>query len=155
MPGCRTGAFTTESYFCFIHLTLQEFLAARWLVVEGKLPGIMKMTKLGATVVLQFVCGLLLQKGTLSLKITAEDTIICIVNELLESYEYLVTSRCLFEYGDETVAQGVLEKHDLSDIIIDDSYMYLSDSDCAALAYLLSVDVVSSRGIRTLSFCQV
>ena len=141
MPRCRTGPYKVETQYCFIHLTFQEFLAARKLVQMREPREIQSVIRNGSEVVIQFVSGFLRNVPTSEDPAEQMDIIL---SELLKSGNRLVGIRCLFEYGDRTFAKHVLKKHDFT-------YLHLratnvNSSDCAALAFLLTLDVESSGG---------
>ena len=57
-PPFRKSAFEETKHFCFTHLTLQEYLGARWFVERGKIPSTRKVSSM----VMQFMAGILSKK---------------------------------------------------------------------------------------------
>ena len=149
MPDRKVSESKFEAKYCFLHLTFQEFLAAREIAKMN--PGDLKsFVRTNASdpkwhLVLQFVAGLLGDK-----KNTA---VIVFVNMLCESMKKsecekpswqkaLLMMKCLYEYNDEdTVKQAasMLQRSIIFDnrINIDLKFLKVNDLDCAAIVYLI------------------
>ena len=149
MPNKKGSDFQYEAQYCFLHLTFQEFLAAREIAKMN--PGDLKsFVRRNASdskwhLVLQFVAGLLGDKKN--------KAVIVFVNMLCESMnksEYneqsremaLLMMKCLYETKDEdTVKQAasILQSSITFDnrINIDLHFLWVNDLDCAAIAYLI------------------
>ena len=96
-PPFNASFSKTTKYFCFSHLTLHEYLAARWFVKE-------KMTGLFGTVstmVIQFMAGILSKSN---------DSVL--MDELMKNLplqfnrEYFLKAKCLNEYQDKEYAKN-------------------------------------------------
>ncbi len=148
MPDREVSPFRFTSNFCFIHLTLQELLAARDIAK-------MAPSDLSAFIysnasdpkwhlVIQFVAGLL--RGL------KNEAVSCFVNLLCDSLtekppdplrgetkeKALLMMKCLYEYNDEaTVVQAAseLQKSRKFDHEIDLSSCQVTPIDCAAILY--------------------
>ena len=130
-PLFRKSFSETTKYFCFTHLTVQEYLAARWFVKRRQIPSRENVS----TMVLQFMSGILSKQNDKAL-----------MEELLEdipSSNHLLIAKCLTEYQDKEFAQNIVKKHyrqfDRDGQI---EFEKLTDVDCIAVSFLL--DVIST-----------
>ena len=147
MPNKKSSDFQYEAQYCFLHLTFQEFLAAREIAKmnPGDLMSFVRTNALDPKwhLVLQFVAGLLGDKRS--------KAVIVFVNMLCDSMENseltrmsgwmaLLMMKCLYEYNDEaTVKQAATEilSSITSDITIDLQSCSVTAPDCAAIVYLI------------------
>ena len=95
-PPFNVSFSEKTKYFCFSHLTLHEYLAARWFVKEKTIPLYRKVS----TMVYQFIAGILSKK---------EDSVL--MDELMKNItfpgnrNYLLELKCLNEYQNEEYAK--------------------------------------------------
>ncbi|KAL9965351.1 hypothetical protein ACROYT_G029140 [Oculina patagonica] len=131
-PPFRKSAFETTKQLSFTHLTIQEFLAARWFVMRNEIP---KETV--SEMVMLFFAGILSKKRDEKL-----------MERLLESIPFSITrpphllkAKCLSEYQDREFAKNVIKNHPdhYSDMDGWISFHYLNDVDCIAVSFLLDV----------------
>ena len=126
-PPFRKYAFEETKEFCFTHLTLQEYLAARWFVERGEIPSTRKVSSM----VMQFMAGILSKKKG---------------NELMEKLHevqqqsskwgrdyHLIREKCLAEYGDKDFAKKIIKKHPSRFNI--DAFRNLTDVDCTVSVF--------------------
>ena len=132
MPGCRTGPFMVESHYCFIHLTLQEFLAAQALLKGGRKE---EIKQCNSGVVLQFVSGIL--RLTPPTEEPAE-LLNSIVNKIWNKKQLLLAIRCFFEYQDKHFARNFLMNNRVDSF--DLSWKDVNASVSMALSFLLACD---------------
>ena len=144
MPDCRLSLVEFKQCFCFTHLTLQEFLAAREIAKMDP----HKLSEFIATnaedpkwhLVIQFVAGLLHGQQN-----EATNSIVSRLQETLLSTSFnrkkaLLMMKCLYEYNDEdTVKRAAFElqrKNNFEKTIrLFDSQ--ITPTDCAAIVYFL------------------
>ena len=114
-------------YFCFSHLTLHEYLAARWFVKEKTIPMFGKVS----IVVYQFMAGILSKR---------EDSIL--MDELMKNITFsgpdgfLLRAKCLNEYQNKEYAKKYLSN------AVDDNKIVLrcmGDVEITDLLFLLDV----------------
>ena len=127
-PPFRKSLLATTKYFSFTHMTIHEFLAARWFVMRNVIPNDV------SGMVLQFIAGILSKKKNDEL-----------MENLLKSIPFssrsdylLLRAKCLSEYQDKEFAKNVIKNH---------SHHYspygelcfnnLNDVDCIAISFLL------------------
>ncbi len=140
--------FPVQTQYCFIHLTIQEFLAARHVTETLSPEEIEKFisTHIGSGkwhLVLQFIAGLLGEK----MKMSGSDYHHCVLafpkgltlrnGEMrLDDYANLLVMKCLNEVDDEEIVKNVCNNTDLNTVTkIDDGIPVLDRSaiDCAAV----------------------
>ena len=146
MPNRKVSSSKFKSQYCFLHLTFQEFLAAREIAKmdPGELNSFVRRNASDPKwhLVLQFVAGLLGDKRS--------KAVIVFVNMLCDTMEEseptrmsgrmaLLMMKCLYEYNDEaTVKQAATEMSSItSDITIDLQMCSVTAPDCAAIVYLI------------------
>ena len=143
MPNRKVSSSKFKSQYCFLHLTIQEFLAAREIakINPGELKRFVRRNASDPKwhLVLQFVAGLLGDKRS--------KAVIVFVNMLCDSMENqmsgwmaLLMMKCLYEYNDEaTVKQAATEMLSsiASDIKIDLQGCSVTAPDCSAIVYLI------------------
>ena len=131
-PPFRTSLLETTKYLSFTHMTLHEFLAARWFVVRNVIPNDV------SAMVLQFIAGILSKKKNDEL-----------MKKLLESISFsshgghlqvLLRAKFLSEYQDKEFAKNVIKNHphhysQNGKLSFDN----LNDVDCIAISFLLDV----------------
>ncbi|KAL9965341.1 hypothetical protein ACROYT_G029130 [Oculina patagonica] len=130
-PPFRKSAFETTKQLSFTHLTIQEFLAARWFVMRNEIP---KETV--SEMVMLFIAGILSKKRSDKL-----------MERLLESISItreplLLKAKLLSEYQHKEFAKNVIKKyphHYHSDQDGQMSFKRLNDLDCIAVSFLLDV----------------
>ena len=124
-PPFMISISQTTKYFCFTHLTVHEYLAARSFVKRREIPEDVSI------MVLQFIAGILSKTKDSNLMV-----------ELLKkrpiNRELLSQAQCLCEYNDKELARN----HFRQSYIANREFGGISDVDCIALEFLL--DVVSS-----------
>ena len=127
-PPFRKSFSETTKYFCFTHLTLHEYLAARWFLKKKKIPS--------NTMVLQFMSGILSKQND---KAFMEE----LLEDILSSNNLLI-AKCLTEYQDKDFAQNFVKKHYNQFCNRDGQVEFekLTDVDCIAVSFLL--DVIST-----------
>ena len=131
-PPFRKSLLETTKYLSFTHLTLHEFLAARWFVMRNVIPNDV------SAMVLQFIAGILSKKKNDEL-----------MKNLLESISFsshsghlqvLLRAKCLSEYQDKEFAKNVIKNHphhySQNGKL---SFGNLNDVDCIAISFLLDV----------------
>ena len=126
----RKSAFEETKHFCFTHLTLQEYLAARWFVERREIPSTGKVS----SIVMQFMAGILSKKKD---------------NEFMEKLLKVlqaegrgrggvpISVKCLAEYEDKDFAKDIIKKHPSKFMI--DRLLHLTDVDCMSVSFLLDV----------------
>ena len=127
-PPFRKSLLETTKYLSFTHLTLHEFLAARWFVMRNVIPNDV------SAMVLQFIAGILSKKKNDEL-----------MKNLLESISsgserLLLRAKCLSEYQDKEFAKNVIKDHphhysQKGGLFFE----HLNDVDCIAISFLLDV----------------
>ena len=123
----RTALITTTKHFSFTHLTVQEFLAARWFVKENCVPD-----EECSEMVFQFMAGMLSSEGNEEL-----------MEKLLDSpfMHRNLKMTCLNEYQNKEFAKKFIRNNPQafcnSDgvIAIED----LSDVDCIGVSFVLDI----------------
>ena len=149
MPDKKLSDSQYEAQYCFLHLTFQEFLAAREIAKMN--PGDLKsFVRTNASdpnwhLVLQFVAGLLGDKKNKA--VIVFENMLC---ESMNKSEYkeqsrqmaLLMMKCLYEYNDEDTVKQAASKMQSSitfdnRINIDLHFLLVNDLDCAAIVYLI------------------
>ena len=135
-PPFRKSFSETTKYFCFTHLTIHEYLAARWFVKRRRIPSRRNVS----TMVLQFMSGILSQQND---KALMEKLMEKLLEDILSSNNLLI-AKCLTEYQDKEFAQNILKKHDSKFFYPNGviEFDYLTAEDCTAVSFLL--DVIST-----------
>ena len=128
-PPFWKSAFEETKYFCFTHLTLQEYLAGRWFVERREIPSTRKVSSM----VMQFMAGILSKKK--------DNEFMEKLLEVLEAEErrggLFICVKCLAEYGDKDFAKNIIKRHpSLSKI---HAFENLTDMDCTSVSFLLDV----------------
>ena len=131
-PPFRKSFSETTKYFCFTHLTLQEYLAARWFVKSRKT---FSSGEDVSAMVLQFMSGILSEQND---KASMEELL-----KDIPSSNNLLIAKCLTEYQDKEFAQNIVKKH-FRQFNRDGQIVFerLTDVDCIAASFLL--DVIST-----------
>ena len=130
-PPFRKSLLETTKYFSFTHLTVQEYLAARWFVMRNEIP----MVNV-SRIVLQFMAGILSKKTNGKL-----------MEKLLESISLQYSSgslpliaRCLRECQDKEFAKNDIKNHPHRYSRNGElNFHNISDVDCIAISFLLDV----------------
>ena len=154
MPDCEVLPFKLKSQFCFIHLTLQEFLAAKEIVkMDSKDVSNFILTNASDPkwhLVLQFVAGLL--RGQTNEAVSSFVSLLCdsltyitLCDSLKFSskskQEAVLMMKCLHEYNDATIvekAASLLQKNETFNDKIDLSYSEITPVDCAAIVFFIN-----------------
>ena len=123
----RTALIRTTKHFSFTHLTVQEFLAARWFVKENCVPD-----RECSEMVLQFFAGVLSSEGNEEL-----------MEKLLDSrfMHRNLKMTCLNEYQNKEFAKKFI-RNNFQAFCDSDSVMALeglSDLDCIAVSFVLDI----------------
>ena len=135
-PPFRKSFSETTKYFCFTHLTLQEYLAALWFMKQREIPS---YSENASRMVLQFMSGILSKQ---------EDQ--AFMRKLLRGLirrtkaMYSVKSlimKCLAEYHDKEFALNFVKKF-YSQLFNLDKTIEFEEMDCIAVSFLL--DVIST-----------
>ena len=129
-PPFRKSLLETTKYLSFTHLTVQEYLAARWFVMLNVNPKNVSAT------VLQFMAGILSKKknGELMEKLLES------ISSSSSRHHLLLRAKCLSEYNDKVFAKSVIRNHphhysQKSELF----FTSLNDMDCIAISFLLDV----------------
>ena len=131
-PPFRKSLLETTKYLSFTHLSVQEYLAARWFVRSNVIPhGVSEMVQ-------QFMAGILSKKKNGKRKL---------MHELLDSLQspsnsglLLLKAKCLSEYQDKTFAKCVINIHLFCYSKHHDFlFMRINDVDCIAISFLLDI----------------
>jgi len=130
-PPLRVSFFKTTKHYCFTHLTLHEYLAARWFVKRGELP----LTENVSEVVLQFMAGILSKKkdSELMTKLLRGLSTYQIRNE----GPLLLEAKCLYEYQDEQFAKDYYCQYPFREEMF--IFSAISDVDCIAVSFWLNI----------------
>ena len=130
-PPFRKSAFEETKHFCFTHLTLQEYLAARWFVERREIPS----TREVSSMVMQFMAGILSKKKDnefmekmLEVLLKSEETVM---------HRLPIRVKCLAEYEDKDFAKNIIKKHPSQFWI--NEFSKLTDVDCFTVSFLLDV----------------
>ena len=130
-PPFRKSLLETTKYLSFTHLTLHEFLAARWFVMRNVIPNDV------SAMVLQFIAGILSKKKNDEL-----------MKNLLESISFsshsghlqvLLRAKCLSEYQDKEFAKNFIKNHPHHYSQNELSFGNLNDVDSIAISFLFDV----------------
>jgi len=132
-PPFRKSAFEETKHFCFTHLTLQEYLAARWFVERGEIPS----TRIVSSMVIQLMAGILSKKKDnefmeklLAVVLQSEESGVAYIEGLP------VGVKCLAEYENKDFAKNFIKKHRAFTIL---TFRNVTDVDCIAVSFLLDV----------------
>ena len=153
MPDCETNPFKHEAQFCFMHLTMQEFLAAQHItdtMNEEELRRFVSdnIKKGEWQVVLQFVAGLLGERDDKSIEIFT--SLLPVKTEKIsdemtrwptdsDKHLALTIIKCLYE-GSKLNVINPLVQNKLDSIncdSVDFSYCSLAPADCTALVHIM------------------
>ena len=135
-PPFRKSFSETTKYFCFTHLTLQEYLAARWFVKQREIPS---YSENASGMVLQFMSGILSKQNDHAFMRKLLGGLIRRAQSSL-SVEPLIM-KCLAEYHDKEFALNFVKKF-YSKLFYFYEIIKFKGLDCIAVSFLL--DVIST-----------
>ena len=145
-PPFKKSFSEMTKYFCFTHLTLQEYLAASWFVEIKEIP---PGSKGVSEMVFQFMSGILSKKKDKAFMEKILDTLNLVSEHF--SRTKLLRIKCLAEYQDLEFAKHFVKKHynQFCDCDRGITLEHLTDVDCIALSFLL--EVTSTFDVRETS----
>ena len=135
-PPFRKSFSETTKYFCFTHLTLQEYLAARWFVKQREIPS---YSENASGMVLQFMSGILSKQNDHAFMRKLLRGLIP-RTQTMYSVESLIM-KCLAEYHDKEFALNFVKKF-YRKLFYSYTTVELKRLDCIAVSFLL--DVIST-----------
>ena len=122
----------TTKHFCFTHLTLQEYLAARWFVKKREIPP----RETVSTMVMQFMAGILSKEKDEELM----ERLLEKVSPNIGKSDQKLQAKCLYEYQDEEFAKDYYRQHPVRDEEV--CFIGINDADCIAISFFL--DTISA-----------
>ena len=135
-PPFRKSFSETTKYFCFTHLTLQEYLAARWFVKQREIPS---YSENASRMVLQFMSGILSKQEDQAFMRKLLRGLIRRTQTMF-SIESLIM-KCLAEYHDKEFALNFVKKF-YRKLFRFYPTIEFKGLDCIAISFLL--DVIST-----------
>ena len=132
-PLFRKSFSETTKYFCFTHLTLQEYLAARWFVKQREIPS---YSENASGMVLQFMSGILSKQNDHAFMRKLLGGLIRRAQSS-RSVEPLIM-KCLAEYHDKEFALNFVKRF-YSQLFYLHSTMQFEELDCIAISFLLDI----------------
>ena len=125
-PPFRVSFSQTTKHFCFTHLTLQEYLAARWFVKKRDIPP----GETVSTMVMQFMAGILSKEkdGELMERLLKQ-----LSSNTRQRNHHLLQAKCLYEYQDKEFAKDYYRQHPVRD----KEFINITDVDCIAISFFL------------------
>ena len=136
-PPFRKSFSETTKYFCFTHLTLQEYLAARWFVKQREIPS---YSENASGMVLQFMSGILSKQNDHAFMRKLLRGLIRRASFWF-SVEPLIM-KCLAEYHDKEFALNFVKKFYRKLFCFSYTTIDFNEQDCNAISFLL--DVIST-----------
>ena len=131
-PPFRKSLLETTKYLSFTHLTLHEFLAARWFVMTNVIPNDV------SEMVLLFIAGILSKKKNDELMKKLLESISS--SSRIDLLQVLLRAKCLSEYQDKEFAKNVIKNHphhySSNGALL---FEHLNYVDCIAISFLLDV----------------
>ena len=136
-PPFRKSFSVTTKHFCFTHLTLQEYLAARWFVKRKEIP----FRNVVSEMVVQFMSGILSKQNSNTCMEELLEEFCPSSNVPIETALWLLTAKCLTEYQDTEFAKNIVKKRydQLCGLHGQISLSNLTAADCTAVSFLLGV----------------
>ena len=136
-PPFRKSFSETTKYFCFTHLTLQEYLAARWFVKQREIPS---YPENASGMVLQFMSGILSKQNDHAFMRK-------LLRGLIRRASFLFSvepsiMKCLAEYHDKEFALNFVKKFYRKLFCFSYTSIDFNGQDCNAISFLL--DVIST-----------
>ena len=138
-PPFKKSAFEETKHFCFTHLTLQEYLAARWFVERGEIPSMRKVSSM----VMQFMAGILSKKKDNE---SMEKLLEVLQSEETDRVSFPIGVKCLAEYENKDFAKKFIKKHPAFRNLV---FGGVTDVDCIAISFLLDVFVELNKEATT------
>ena len=132
-PPFRKSFSETTKYFCFTHLTLQEYLAALWFVKQREIPS---YTENASRMVLQFMSGILSKQEDQAFMRKLLRGLIRRTQTMF-SVESLIM-KCLAEYHDKEFALNFVKKF-YRKLFCFYTTIEFKGQDCIAISFLLDV----------------
>ena len=136
-PPFRKSFSETTKYFCFTHLTLQEYLAALWFVKQREIPS---YSENASGMVLQFMSGILSKQNDHAFMRK-------LLRGLIRRASFLFSvepsiMKCLAEYHDKEFALNFVKKFYRKLFCFSYTSIDFNGQDCNAISFLL--DVIST-----------
>ena len=132
-PPFRVSFSQTTKHFSFTHLTLHEYLAARWFVKKRDIPP----GETVSTMVMQFMAGILSKEKDKELM---ERLLEQLSPNTRQRNHHLLQAKCLYEYQDKEFAKDHYRQHPVRDEEV--CFIDISDADCIAISFFL--DTISA-----------
>ena len=129
-PPLRVSFSQATKHYCFTHLTLHEYLAARWFVKRRELP----LTENVSEMVLQFMAGILSKKKDREL---LKKLLRGLPTYQIRNDPLLLEAKCLYEYQDEQFAKDYYRQYPFRHKRI--FFSHISDVDCIAVSFWLNI----------------
>ena len=132
-PPFRKSAFEETKHFCFTHLTLQEYLAARWFVERGEIPSTGKVSSM----VIQFMAGILSKKKDNKFMVKLLEVLEPKGSDREARNDLLIRVKCLAEYENKDFAKNFVKKHFAFSEAL--TFRNVTDVDSSAVSFLLDL----------------